>query len=136
MTGFRLPSTPAKCSRVKRNHCKAIKSAIMMKSTPIEAGIVAVASPLPLFFCTVFWSWILTFTIGMGILGLEYIPNWLSICSLLPLLVSPIIGVMGLIHSIIKIKEKRSWVGFLLSFLGLAENLLLIYCIGYIGSRF
>lgn len=107
-----------------------------MKNTPVEAGIVAVASPLPLFFCTVLWSWILVFVIWMTILDFSHIPNWLLICSLFPLFISPGLGVIGIIHGIVKIKEKNAWVGILLSALGLAENLLLLFVIGYIGSRF
>ncbi len=135
MAQYRLPSIPVN-HRKKRNYWKEIKRSVMMKNTPVEAGIVAVASPFPLFFCTVLWSWLLVFVIWMTIFNFSVIPNWLLICSLLPLFISPGLGVIGIIHGIVKIKEKHAWIGILLSVLGLAENFLLIYCMGYIGSRF
>ena len=135
MARYILPSNPEN-HRKKRNHWKEIKNSILMKNTPVEAGIVAIASPVPLFFCTVPWCWILVFVIGMTIFDFNVIPNWLLTFSLLPLFISPALGVIGIIHGIVKLKGKHAWIGILLSVLGLAENFLLIYCMGYLGSRF
>ena len=107
-----------------------------MKNKPIVTGIIAVASPIPLLIFTVLWCWGWFFGIGTGLLNYDTIPQWILICSLLPLFISPAFGVLGIIHGIIKIKEKQAWIGILLSALGLIENFLLIYGMGYIGSRF
>ena len=107
-----------------------------MKNKPLVTGIIAVVSPVPLIVFTVLWSWIWCFGIGMGLLNFDTIPQWILICSLLPLFISPALGLLGIVHGIIKIKLKRAWVGILLSVLGLIENFILIYGMGYIGSRF
>ena len=107
-----------------------------MKNKPLVTGIIAVVSPVPLIVFTVLWSWIWCFGIGMGLLNYDTIPQWILICSLLPLFISPALGLLGIVHGIIKIKLKRAWAGILLSVLGLIENFILIYGMGYIGSRF
>jgi hypothetical protein len=76
------------------------------------------------------------FGIGMGLLNYETIPQWIQVCSMLPLFVSPIIGLIGIIHGIIIIKSKQAKLGIFLSVIGLIENFFLIYGIYYIGSRF
>ena len=107
-----------------------------MKNKPLVTGIIAVVSPVPLIVFTVLWSWLWVFGIGMGLLNYDTIPQWILICSLLPLFISPTLGFLGIAHGIIKIKLKRAWVGILLSVLGLIENFILIYGMYYIGSRF
>ena len=107
-----------------------------MKNRPFITGIIAVASPVPLCIFTILWSWVFSFGFGMGVLGYDTIPDWVLTCSLLPLAISPMIGLIGLIHSIIKIKTKLSWLGIVLSVFCLAENFLMIYGMGYIGSRY
>ena len=107
-----------------------------MKNRPIASGIIAVASPIPLLIFTALWSWIWGFGIGMGLLQYENIPPWISIISSLPLLISPLMGVAGIIHGSIKIKEKLAWLGIILSTVCLIENFGLIYGILYLGSRF
>ena len=107
-----------------------------MKNKPLVTGIIAVVSPVPLIVFTVLWSWMWGFGIGMGLLNYDTIPQWILICSLLPLFISPALGLLGIVHGIIKIKLKRAWVGILLSVLGLIENFILIYGMYYIGSRF
>ena len=107
-----------------------------MKNKPLVTGIIAVVSPVPLIVFTVLCSWMWGFGIGMGLLNYDTIPQWILICSLLPLFISPALGLLGIVHGIIKIKLKRAWVGILLSVLGLIENFILIYGMYYIGSRF
>jgi hypothetical protein len=107
-----------------------------MKFKPITTGLIAVASPIPLLIITSMWSLICYFGIGMSLLNYETVPLWIQMCSLLPLLISPTIGVLGIVHGCIKIKEQYAWGGILLSVLGLVENFLLIYVIYYLGSRF
>ena len=138
MEGNRLPYRQVdsgKCSR-KRNLWKDIVSCVLMKNTPVEAGIIAIASPLPLFFCMVFWSWVWFFGIGIGMLNYETVPQWILVISLLPLAVSPAIGILGVVHGFVKLRQKYAWLGIILSIIGLIENFLLIYGMGYIGSRF
>lgn len=107
-----------------------------MKNRPFITGIIAAASPLPMFFFTIFWFWAWFFLIGMGLLGYDPVPEWITTCGLLPFTISPALGLAGIIHSIIKVKNKLSWLGILLSVLCLIENFLLIYGIYYIGSKF
>ena len=107
-----------------------------MKNRPFITGIIAAASPIPMFFVTILWSWFWGFGIGMGLLGSDNISGWVLTVGLLPLAISPLLGLVGLIHSFIKIKTKLSWLGIVLSLLCLAENFLMIYGMGYIGSRY
>lgn len=107
-----------------------------MKSKPFVTGVLAVASPLPGFFLTMLWCWSCCFGIGMGLLNYDTIPEWLLIVSLLPLFISPLLGLLGIIHGIVKIRSKKAWLGILLSVIGLFENFILIYGIGYLGSRY
>ena len=76
------------------------------------------------------------FCIGMGLLNYDIVPQWILAVSLLPLLISPIIGLLGIIHGIVKIKTRKAWLGIFLSVIGLFENYILIYGIYYLGSRF
>ena len=107
-----------------------------MKNNPVVTGMIAVTSPIPLIIFTVLWSWLLFFISGIGLLNCDPIPQWISVCSLLPLLISPALGLLGVIHGIVKIKTKRAWLGILLSVIGLIENFALIYGMYYIGSGF
>jgi len=104
-----------------------------MKNKPFITGIIAVVSPIPLFIFTILWSWIWCFGIGMGLLNYDTIPYWILFISLLPLLISPTLGLLGIIHGIIKIKEKRAWLSILLSFICLAQNFLLLLGLIYLG---
>lgn len=117
--------------------CEQLIQSILMKNTPLNAGIAAVVFPLPAFFYTILWAWIVTFGLGFGVLGIEHIPDWLLSISVTPLLLSfaagPILGVLGIIHSLTKIKQKRAWLGLLLSILGLVESLLLVCGLIYLG---
>ena len=107
-----------------------------MKNRPIVTGIIAVASPIPLVIFTVIWSWVWFFGIGMGLLNYDTVPQWTLTVSLLPLLISPIFGLLGIIHGIVKIKTRKAWLGIFLSVMGLFENFILIYGMYYLGSRF
>lgn len=107
-----------------------------MKIKPITTGIIAVASPISLLVFTSLWIPLCYFGIGMGLLNYDTVPQWIQLCSLLPLLISPAIGVLGIVHGCVKLKEMRAWLGILLSVLGIAENFLLIYGMYYLGSRF
>ena len=115
-----------------------LKESILMKNTPVEAGRFAAFSPLPMFFATMLWCWTVVFGIYFGLLKLDVpIPEWLICITVIPpILCSPILGILGIIHGIIKRKEKRAWLGILLSALCLIENFLLFYGMGYIGSRY
>ena len=107
-----------------------------MKNKPIITGIIAVASPIPLIILTVMWSWAWFFGIGMGLLNYDTVPQWILTISLLPLLISPFLGLLGIIHGIVKIKARKAWLGIFLSVIGLLENFTLFYGMYYLGSRF
>ena len=114
-----------------------LKESILMKNTPVEAGRFAFFSPLPMLFASGLWSWIVVFGIYFGLLQLDVpIPEWLiGITIIPPVFCSPILGILGIVHGIIKRKEKRAWLGILLSTLCLVENALLFCAMGYL-SRF
>ena len=107
-----------------------------MKNKPIVTGIIAAASPIPLYNFTIFWCLVWFLGIGVGLLNYDAIPQWMVVCALLPWLISPSLGLLGIVHGVIKIKTKRAWLGVLLSVIGLSENFILIYVSYYLGSRF
>jgi hypothetical protein len=114
-----------------------LKESIFMKNTPVEAGRFAFFSPLPMFFTTCLWSWTVFFGIYFGLLQMDIpIPGWLICITVLPpICCSPILWLLGIIHGILKRKEKRAWLGILLSAFCLVENALLFCAMGYL-SRF
>ena len=107
-----------------------------MKNRPIATGIIAVASPIPMVIFTVIWSWVWFFNMGVGLLNYDTVPLWILTVSLLPLLISPFFGLLGIIHGIVKIKTRKAWLGIFLSVIGLFENFVLIYGMCYLGSRY
>ena len=107
-----------------------------MKNKPIRAGVIALISPIPLFIFTAIWCLIWSVGIGIGILHYDTLPLWILAISLSPLLVSPVLGISGIIHGVMKIDEHLSWLGIMLSVISIAENSILLYGIYYLGSRF
>lgn len=105
-----------------------------MKNRPIITGILAFISPLPMFIFAIILSWILFFGIGMGLLGLSTVPDWMIIPTILALLVSPALCVLGIIHGIVKRHFRYAKLGILLSALGLAENGILWFMMGYLSQ--
>ena len=106
-----------------------------MKNQPLNTGILAIVSPIPLFFFTVSWGLGWCLGIGMGLLKYDQLPVWIEIVSTLPILISPVIGVLGIIHSLVKRKAKFARLGFLLSVFGVVENGLLLCLLSFL-SRF
>lgn len=80
-----------------------------MKNKPFDIGKFMVASP---------------------------VPEWICAIGLLPLAISPILCIAGVIHGRMKIKQEGAWCDILRSVIGLAENFLLLYGMLYIGSKF
>ena len=107
-----------------------------MKNNPIVTGFIAFFSPIPLVIFTIIWSWVWFFGIGIGLLNYDTVPQWMLVVTLLPLFISPILGLLGIIHSMVKIKTKTAWFAFFLSVIGLLENFILFYGMYYLGSRF
>ena len=107
-----------------------------MKMNPVKLGKVAVITPIPLLILAVIALWVIYFFVGMHILGYETVPFWLLIISELPLFISPLLCVFGIVYGVIKRREHRAWLGVLLSSLGLLENCLIFGCIIYVGKRF
>ena len=105
-----------------------------MKNKSINLGLVAAISPIPLLIVSVLWSWLWSFGVGMGLLNYDTIPQWILIISMTPLLISPMLGVIGAIHGIVNIREGLSFVGIILSIICLVENAALIYGMYYLGS--
>ena len=115
----------------------ATKSSSGLAEKPLVSGIIAAASPLPLLAFTALWCWTWSFGIGAGLLKYDApFPQWLHIVSLAPILFSPLLGLMGMIHGIIKRTIKWAWLGILLSVLCLIENALLLSGIIILAGRY
>ena len=105
-----------------------------MKIKPITTGIIAAAVPLP--------NWIATmlFVEAELLIVQGYydilLPPWALNASLLSLLISPLLGIIGIIHGAVKIKQKWSRLGILLSLVCFLENFFLLYGMIYLASRF
>lgn len=107
-----------------------------MKNKAAFWGMLSFLSPIPMTFLTFLWSWIWCFGIAMGLLGYERISDWALIIGTAPLLISPLMGLSGLVYGICHYRQKLAWLGILLSFLGVVVNGLLIFAILYMGSRY
>ena len=99
-------------------------------------GVAAALSPVPMVLAWILWSWLLFFGIGIRVLNLNSVPDWMQYLMMLPLLISPFRCVHAMIYSAVHHREKRAWLGILLSVAGLAENALLFYGVIYVGSRY
>lgn len=106
------------------------------KPNLLTIGIIGATSPIPMLGVTVFWSWIVYFGLGFGLLGYSDIPDWIMYLGLLPLSFSPLFDMLGIVLGIVKIKEHHSILCIILSILGLAINFAMIFAMGYIGTRF
>ncbi len=107
-----------------------------VKKDPASLGILAAATPIPLFFATVFWSWFWFFGIWLQVSPEAATPLWFEIFLLLPLFVSPVLGILGVISGIRNFKNKDAREGLLWSIAGLAENALILYGMYYLGTHF
>ena len=89
-----------------------------MKMKAVHFGALTLATPLPGWILTILWFWI---------------PEWGLYVGLLPLPVSPLMGLAGIIYGIVRRKEKGAWLGVLCSALCLVENALLLAGMMYLG---
>ena len=131
MYGGRLrPHIPEKKMRLR--HRDRIKQSVLMKNTPLEAGIFAALSPLPMFWVSVFVTTIVG-GIGFALLGASIAVKMFDYIPLVVFLLSPTLGVLGIIHSLMKIREKKALLGLLLSILCIVENALMFWGMYYLG---
>ena len=109
-----------------------------MKHSPLKIGIASLVLPIPLLLLTSFWAFVCTWVIGIGLLHDDpaSLPLWIDICSFLPLLISPVLSVWGVVCGTCRSREKHALLGLVLSVFGLLENAFLIYGLYYMGSRF
>ena len=107
-----------------------------MKMKAVHFGALTLATPLPGWIFAILWTWIFCFGICLGALGYERIPMWGLYVGLLPLLVSLLLSLAGMVYGIVRRKEKRAWLGVLCSALCLVENVLLLAGMIYLGSRY
>ena len=77
-----------------------------MKSKSLRLGIISALSPIPLFVFTALWCWMWYFGIGIELLHYEIIPEWILLISVLPLSVSPLLGLVGTACGIVTIRER------------------------------
>ena len=107
-----------------------------MKNKALILGAMSAVSPVPGFIFTLFWDWTWAFGIGMGLLGYDVVPFWITVVGVLPLLISPLAGLFGIVYGIVRRREEKTWLGILLSVLCVVENVLMIYGICYLAIRF
>lgn len=106
-----------------------------MKKDPASLGILAAATPIPLFFATVFWSWFWFFGIWLRLFpNNDPQPLWFTIFIFFPLFVSPVLGILGVISGIRNFKNKDAREGLLWSIAGLAENALIFGGMMYLAQ--
>lgn len=101
-----------------------------------NTGMIALISPLPMIFVTMFWGMFMIFIVGIGILKFEIIPDWFTLICLFPIVLSPIYACYGIVYGIVNRKEKEYLKCIIFSIIGLLENFILIYGLYFIGSRF
>lgn len=105
--------------------------------SPLVFGIIAAASPLPMYCFSILWCWFLLFDIWIGLLGLGTpTPDWFSYLELFPLAVSPMLGIFGAIFGIVRRKHPHAILGTILSVLGIVTNFVLVAVTVYLGYRF
>lgn len=104
-----------------------------MKMKAVTAGVICAVSPVPLFLFTVFWSQV---CLALGFMIWDTVPDWLLCVALMPLAVSPLMGIGGIVYGVVRRKELLAWLGVLLSSLSLVMNAALWYGMYYVGSRF
>lgn len=109
-----------------------------MKKSPLKIGIASIVLPVPLLFLTCIWAYLCTWVIGIGLLHVDpsSLPQWITACSFLPLLIGPALSVWGVVCGAYRRREKHALLGLVLSVFGLLENASLIYGLYYMGSRF
>ena len=108
-----------------------------MKTKSLITGILAALSPLPMARIAILLDWIFFFGIYLGVFdGPLPAPDWVIQAFLLPLSISPLLGVAGIVHGIVDRKAPLAWLSIVLSVLCLLGNALLIGGMVFLGSRF
>ena len=95
-----------------------------MKRSALSVGLMCIAWIIPL--QVVFWlyCWLLILS-GVGLLFLGEPSSILNVILVLPLFISPLMGIWGTVYGIIRRKEPKAWLGILLSLLTVAINFLI-----------
>lgn len=119
--------------KVKPTHFERLKDSVLMKNTPLEAGVFAVLSPLPMLFLAGFIGFIMMAAI-LYTLGPQVVGPWVVLLMILPLLASPVLGILSIVNGFRKIKEKRAWTGIALGVLCLLENAALFFFGAYLSQ--
>lgn len=98
----------------------------MKKRSPLAVGLFNVLAPIPVLVLAFVAFSLLAFGIGIGIFDAGNVPVWFQLISflpfLLPLLVLPVIQILGVVLGIMKRREKHGIVCIVLSVLGFAGN--------------
>ena len=134
------PHVPERKRRI--SHRERVVQSIKMRNTPLEAGVFAALSPLPCLLTGVFLDWIVI-GIAFALVSFNYfvipdvvIETIFIFTGFIPFAFSPVLGILGVIHSIIQRKTKGAWLGLLLSAFCLLENTVLFVICGYLGSKY
>ena len=104
--------------------------------TLLSLGLFNLLSPLPLMLTGILLAWFVEFGIGCRIFGAHKTPDWLLYLAFLPLLISPLCALFGIMRGIIRRKERHALTCALLSFIGLLENVGLFAGIFYLSAAF
>lgn len=112
----------------------------MKKLSPLGVGLFGFLAPIPVLVLSIVAVWLLFFGVGFGLLGYETLPDWFTVLSVLPsllsVLVMPAIQILGIVLGAMKRREKHGILCIVLSALGLAGNSLMWVGILYAGAHY
>ena len=106
------------------------------KKQLLSFGLFNLISPLPLMVLSIFFVWFIEFGIGYRLYGVHNTPDWLLYSAFLPLLISPLCALTGIVRGIVRRKEKHALTCAILSAVGLLENVSLFAGIMYLSATF
>ena len=107
-----------------------------MKLKSWLCGVINMAAILPVYNFAILWGLLVMLAFGIGVMHYDTVPDWLVIIGLIPMLISPLMGIGGVVYGIVRRRERLSWLGILLSALCLIVNVLLWYAMYYLGSHY
>ncbi|MEE0265184.1 MAG: hypothetical protein UD936_06105 [Acutalibacteraceae bacterium] len=95
--------------------------------TPLSVGIFNLISPFPLMIIGLMSYYHILAGIGMGLLGYTVIPAWFTALALLPVFISPVLTIAGIIYGFLQKTKKHARLCVALSAIGLLINIALIF---------
>ena len=94
--------------------------------TPLSVGIFNLVSPIPVMIVGIMLYWHTLTGIGMEMLGYKIIPAWFAILAFLPVFISPVLTLAGIIYGFTRRTKKHRRLCIVMSAIGLAVNIIFI----------